>query len=298
MPPFVALESSVFVQGLPVPFGVDTALRMEEIVRAAGAVPRTVGILQGEPVVGLSSIQIRRLAGSASALKVTLANLPVATARGADGGTTVAATLWLAHSAGIEVFATGGIGGVHRGAGSPGMGSFDVSADLDALSALPLIVVCSGPKVVLDLAATREVLETRGVTLVGYGVDEMPAFYCRNSGLPVDVRCDSPEEVVELFEARRRLRMPGAMLVTVPVPRREEIPFDELAPLIDRAVDEARDQGLRAAQVTPFLLARIRETTEGRALTANVALLEQNARIASEIAVALGYRRRCVGDEP
>ncbi len=228
MPAYVAFESTVIAHGLPYPQNVKTALRLETIARTAGAEPRTVGIVDGEVVVGLSESQILHLAQAEAVRKVSLRDLPVAMAQKLDGATTVAATLHLAHHSGIGVMATGGIGGVHRG------GGFDVSADLDALARLPMTVVCAGVKAILDLPATREGLETRGVTVVGYQTDEMPAFYSRSSGLPVDARCDTPEEVAAIIQARRRLELPGAVLVTVPVPEDAALPSKPSNPLSPR----------------------------------------------------------------
>ena len=287
MSALVALESTVIAHGLPYPQNVEAALHLEAVVRTAGAVPRTIGIIAGEVVAGLSEAQIRHLATAPDVRKVSRRDLPVVVARQMDGATTVATTMWIAHRYGIEVFATGGIGGVHRGSGPPGAGSFDVSADLEELAQTPVTVVCAGPKAILDLEATREVLETRGVTVVGYETEEMPAFYSRHSGLPVDVRCDTPEEVAALVLARRRLELPGATLVTVPVPEAEEIPHEEMAPLIKQATDEAHRQNLRSAEVTPFLLSRLSALTGQRTLHTNLALLENNARIAARIALAV-----------
>jgi pseudouridine-5'-phosphate glycosidase len=290
--PLVALESTVIAHGLPYPENLAAALRLEAAVREEGGRPRTVGVIGGEPVVGLSEAQIGRLATRDDVRKVSLRDLPVAVARGLDGATTVAATLHLAHRAGLRVFATGGIGGVHRAAGAapgaaPGAASWDVSADLDALARHPLVVVCAGAKAILDLEATREALETRGVTVVGYGCEAMPAFYSRSSGLPVDARCDTPEEVAALARARDDLGLPTALLVTVPPPAHEALEADEVEPVLAEAVAEAAALGLRSADVTPFLLRRLAELTAGRSLGANLALLEQNARIAARIAVAM-----------
>ena len=285
MPATVALESTVIAHGLPHPQNVEAALRLEEIVRAAGAEPRTVGIIGGRPVAGLTADEIRHLATASDVRKVSLRDLPVVTARGLDGATTVAATMWIAHQAGIGVFATGGIGGVHRAA--PGSASFDISADLDALACVPITVVCAGAKAILDLPATREVLETRGVTVIGYGTDELPAFYSRTSRLPVDVRCDTAGEVAEIVRARRRLSLPGATLVTVPVPEDAALAREAIEPIIKRSLREAEANGLRSDEITPFLLRRIQEITDGNALRANLALLENNTRVAAEIARAL-----------
>ena len=278
---YVAFESTVIAHGLPYPQNVKTALRMETIARSAGAEPRTVGIIGGEVVMGLTESQILHLAQADAVRKVSLRDLPVATAQKLDGATTVAATLHLAHRSGIAVMATGGIGGVHRG------NHFDVSADLDALARLPMTVVCAGIKAILDLPTTREVLETRGVTVVGYQTDEMPAFYSRTSSLPIDTRCDTPEEVAALVQARRRLGLPGAVLVTVPVPAEAALPREAVEPAIAQALDEAESLSLRSAEVTPFLLSRLRDLAGESALRANVALLENNAHVAAQIAWAL-----------
>ena len=279
--PAVALESTVISHGLPYPRNVELALEMEAIVREHGGTPRTVGVIQGELVAGLSREQIEHLATSPRVRKVSRRDLPVVVARRLDGGTTVATTMWIAHRAGIQVFATGGIGGVHRGGGQ------DVSADLQELAQTPVVVVCAGAKAILDLPATLEYLETFGVTVVSYGTDEFPAFYSRSSGLPGDVRCDRPEEVAAIWQAKQELGLPGGLLVAVPVPEEAEIPQAEMEPVIQQAVAEAEARGLRSAQVTPFLLARIAELTGERSLRANLALLKNNARVATQIALAI-----------
>ncbi len=285
----MALETTVIAHGLPRPWNVEQALRLEEAIREEGAAPRTIGILGGRVVVGLDPAQIRHLGSGEAVLKVSTRDLPVVVARGLDGATTVAATIRLAHAAGIEVFATGGIGGVHRAVG--GTASFDVSADLEELARTPLVTVCSGAKAILDLAATREALETRGITVAGYGTDAFPAFFSPDSDLPVDVRCDSPEEVAELVWAQRRLELPSALLVVVPVPAHAAIPREEVEPLIERAVAEAAAGGIRSADLTPFLLSRVAELTGERTLRANLELLERNARVAAHIARAIVARR-------
>jgi pseudouridine-5'-phosphate glycosidase len=284
MPPPVALESTVIAHGLPAPANLETARRLESIVRDEGATPRTVGIVDGAETVGLNDAQLRRLATADDVRKVSLRDLPVVTAGSEDGATTVAATMHLAHRAGIAVLATGGIGGVHRGAdGAP---TADVSADLEALRRLPMIVVCSGPKIVLALDATRERLETDGVTVVGYRTDTMPAFYSRSSGRPVDVRCDTPDAVATVAAARDRLDLPSAVLVTVPPPEDVALPRSELAPILEQALAEAARKGLRSDAVTPFLLRRLRAEGGDRVVTANRALLRRNARVAARIAAA------------
>ncbi len=283
----VALESTVFCHGLPAPTNLEVAFALERIVRKAGAEPRTIGIVDGEPIAGLTEEQIRMLASDAQVQKVSLRDLPVVVARRRNGATTVATTMWIAHRSGIRVFSTGGIGGVHRTISPSTAGTFDISADLEALATLPMVVVCSGAKSILDLPATREVLETKGVTVVGYQTDEMPAFFSPTSGLPVDARCDTPADVADVARARRELGLPGAVLVTVPVPKEAGIPNAELEPVIETALRDAEKKRLQHAEVTPFLLARVSQLTGQRSLRANVALLENNARIAAEIAVAL-----------
>lgn len=285
MTPTVALESTVISHGLPYPRNVQLAQEMEAIIRARGAHPRTVGVIAGEFIAGLSAAQIEHLATAQPVRKVSRRDLPIVAARGEDGATTVATTMWIAARAGIEVFATGGIGGIHR---HPGAGvSSDVSADLQELAQTPVIVVCAGAKAILDLPATLEYLETYGVTVIGYESDDFPAFYSRSSGLPVDVRCDAPGEVAAIWRAKRKLGLPGGLLVTVPVPAEDEIPADEIEPAIGQAVGEAEARGLRSAEVTPFLLSRIAELTGERSLNANLALLKNNAGVAAAIAVAL-----------
>ena len=291
----MALETTVIAHGLPHPWNVEQALRLEEAIREEGAAPRTIGVLGGRVVVGLDPAQIRHLGSGHAVLKVSTRDLPVVVARGLDGATTVAATIRLAHAAGIDVFATGGIGGVHRAVG--GTASFDVSADLEELARTPLVTVCSGAKAILDLPATREALETHGITVAGYGTAAFPAFFSPDSGLPVDVRCDTPEEVAELVAAQRRLGLPSALLVVVPVPAHAALPREEVEPLIERAVAEAEAEGLRSAELTPFLLSRVAELTGERTLRANLELLERNARVAARIARAIAARR-AAGGEP
>ncbi len=277
----VALESTVIAHGLPRPANLETAQRLEQIVRAAGAVPATVGILAGKLKVGLGAEEVQRLAEEDNIRKVSTRDLPIAVAEGWDGATTVATTSWIAHRAGIKVFATGGTGGVHRGA-LP-----DVSADLPELARTPIVVVCSGAKIVLDLPATREWLETHGVTVVGYQCDEFPAFYSRRSGLPVDTRANSPAQVAALFQAQRGLGIDSALLVTVPVPEDFEVPQAQLQTVLDQALESAERNGIGGRELTPFLLSQMARRSHGSTLRANIALLENNARVAAEIAVAL-----------
>jgi pseudouridylate synthase len=279
--PIVALESTVIAHGLPRPQNIETAARLEQIVRDEGATPATIAVLEGEFCVGLTTEQIEAIANSDNIRKLSTKDLAIAVAERWNGATTVASTMWIAHRAGIKVFATGGIGGVHRGS-LP-----DVSADLPELARTPMIVVCSGAKIVLDLPATREWLETNSVTVVGYQCDEMPAFYSRRSGLPLDVRCDSPGEVMNIFQAQRELGIESALLVTVPVPVEAEVDAALLRQVLDDALRQAAELKITGRDVTPFLLARMSEQSEGATLQANIALLENNARVAAQIARAL-----------
>jgi pseudouridine-5'-phosphate glycosidase len=277
----VALESTVIAHGLPRPQNLATAERLEQIVREAGSVPATIAVLDGRLSIGLTSEQLRFLAESDGIQKVSIRDLPIAVAQKWNGATTVASTSWIAGRARISVFATGGIGGVHRGS-LP-----DVSGDLPALAATSIVVVCSGAKIILDLPATREWLETYGVTVVGYGCDELPGFYSRRSGLPVDVRADSPAAVAEIFRAQQSLGIERALLVTVPVPEEFEIPLEQLEPAIAAALAQAASEGVAGRELTPFLLSRLAQASTGATLNANIALLENNARVAAQIARAL-----------
>lgn len=279
--PVVALESTVIAHGLPWPQNLETAGRLEEIVREGGAVPATVAVLTGEQRVGLERSDLEFLAHNPEIRKLSVRDLAIAMARHWNGATTVASTIWIAHRAGIKVFATGGIGGVHRGS-LP-----DVSADLTELARTPMIVLCSGAKIVLDLPATREWLETNSITVAGYECDEMPAFYSRESGLPIDVRCDSPEEVVEIYRAQNELGLNSALLVTVPVPREAEVQAKLLNRALADSLDQAEREKIGGRDLTPFLLAQMSARSDGATLRANIALLENNARVAAQIACAL-----------
>lgn len=278
--PVVALESTVIAHGLPRPQNIETAQRLEQLVRQQGAIPATIAVLDGKLCVGLNQHQLEQIANAEDIKKLSTRDLPIAIARKWKGATTVASTMWIAHRAGIQVFATGGIGGVHRGS-LP-----DISADLPQLAQTPMIVVCSGAKIVLDLPATREWLETHSVTVVGYQCDEMPAFYSQKSGLPIDARCDSPDAVLELFRSLRELGLPSALLVTVPVPIEAEVESSILNNVLEDALAEAKRQKITDRGVTPFLLARMSEASGGTTLRANIALLENNARVAGRIAKA------------
>ncbi len=278
--PLVALESALISHGLPYPKNLETAQAMEEIVREGGATPVTIGIIGGRPKVGLSRGEVERLGRGSGVRKVSLRDLPAAVARGWDGGTTVSATLYLAHKAGIRVLTTGGIGGVHRGKG------WDLSADLLALAQTPLVVICSGAKAILDLPATLEWLETSGVPIIGYGTGEFPAFYSRSSGLPLEQRVDTPQEVAEMARARDELGLSTAILVTVPLPEEDEVPSTLVEEALAKALEMAAES-VRGAALTPFLLARMNELTRGATLRANIALLKNNARVAAGVAQAL-----------
>jgi pseudouridine-5'-phosphate glycosidase len=277
----VALESTVIAHGLPYPTNLETAREMEAIVRRHDAVPATIAVLDGKIRVGLVDADLEHLATAKGIRKASRRDLPVVVARQEDGATTVAATATIAAWAGIQVFATGGIGGVHRNA------PFDISNDLPTLASVPVAIVCSGAKSILDLRATLEWLETAGVPVIGYATDEFPAFYLRHSGLPVDVSVETPEEAAAIVDAGRRLGLPGGTLIAVPVPAAAELPAKRLELAIASALAEAEARGIEGSASTPFLLRWIGRETGGDSLKANVALLENNAAVAAQIAVAL-----------
>ena len=280
----VALESTVIAHGLPAPHNLELARACEAIVQEQTAEPATIGIVAGRTVIGLDEAQLSEMASRDDVAKVNLSNLAQVLTEQKWGATTVAASLCLAQRAGLRVFATGGIGGVHRGAGE----SFDISADLTALSRFPLITVCAGAKAILDLPKTMEALETLGVPVVGYQTDELPAFYSRASGIQLDLRADNPAQVAMLARTHWELGNTGAILVVNPVPQADEIPVPEIADAIEQALAAAQSQNISGKAVTPFLLRRIAEQTQGRSLQANLALLKNNARLAAEIACELG----------
>lgn len=280
--PIVALESTVISHGLPWPDNAQLARRMEAVVRAGGATPATTAILRGQITLGLTDHQIDHLARASGILKVSRKDYALALAQKRDGATTVAATMLAAHWAGIKVFATGGIGGVHRGHAT------DISADLPELAQTPVIVVCAGAKAILDLPATLEWLETHGVPVIGYQTDEFPAFYSRESGLKLEARADSPAEVAAIAQTLwAEVGSPSGLLLCVPCPTEAAQPAAEMERAIALALQEADAQNVRGKAVTPFLLTRVSELTHGESKTANLALLENNARVAAEIAVAL-----------
>lgn len=282
----VALESTVITHGLPYPENMETATLMEAAVRETGAVPATIAVIRGKLKVGLDPADLEYLATRPmdQVRKCSRRDLALALARGEDGATTVAGTMIVANLAGIELFATGGIGGVHRGH------PFDISADLTELGRTPVTVVSSGAKSILDLPHTREVLETNGVPVIGYGTDEMPAFFSRTSGLPVDVRLDSPAEVATIIRSRRSLPLESGILVTVPVPAADEFDPEAAEAAINQATREADQAGIHGPAATPWLLRRVSELTGGRSLKANVALLQNNCQVAGQIAQALAYQ--------
>ena len=279
----VALESTIITHGMPWPQNRDTARLVEQDIRDAGAVPATIAILDGLIHIGLDAPTLDRLAQAQDVMKLSRADLAVCLATGRMGATTVAATMICAHLAGIAVFATGGIGGVHRGAED----SFDISADLQELAKTPVTVVAAGAKAILDIPKTLEVLETLGVPVITYGQDALPAFWSRDSGLPAPLRLDRPAQIAQSHRMRAALGLAGGQLVTNPIPADAEIPRAEIMPVIEEALAAAKAQGISAKQVTPFLLARIFEQTQGRSLTANIALVRSNAHLGAQIAMEL-----------
>ncbi|HOD99546.1 MAG TPA: pseudouridine-5'-phosphate glycosidase [Kiritimatiellia bacterium] len=279
--PVVALESTLITHGLPHPINLEVAQAMEQAVRDNGATPATIAVLRGQITVGLTSEQLTYLAQATNVRKCSRRDFPIVLAQKGDGATTVAGTMIVAHLAGIKVFATGGIGGVHRGH------PVDVSADLLELAQTPVAVVCAGAKAILDLPLTLEVLETHGVPVVGYGCAEFPAFYSRSSGLPLDVRCDTVEEIAAMIRAREQLGFRTGMLITNPIPAADELPAEIAEAAIQQALQEADAQGIRGKETTPFLLARVSELTGDRSRAANIALLKNNARVAAQIAKAI-----------
>ena len=279
--PVVALESTVIAHGLPYPQNIETARSLEKNVREGGAVPATIAVFDGEFYVGLNANQIERLATEKNIRKISRRDLPVAVGMKLNCATTVATTAFIAHRAGIKVFSTGGIGGVHRGF------DWDVSADLPELAQTPITIVCSGAKIVLDLPATREWLETHGITILGWQCDELPAFYSSKSGLFVDERIENAKDAAAVIRARDDLELPGAILLTVPVPREFEIEAAELENILAEALKLAAENDIRGKETTPFLLSQMSERSAGKTLAANIALLENNARVAAEVAVSL-----------
>ena len=282
--PVVALESTIISHGMPYPKNVETALLVEKTIRDNGAVPATIAIIGGRLKAGLSPEEIEYLGKSGRKVaKVSRRDLAAIVARGADGATTVTTTMIIAHMAGIRVFATGGIGGVHRGAET----TMDISADLEELANTPVMVVCAGAKSILDLGLTLEYLETKGVPVIGYGTDELPAFYTRRSGFGVDYRVDTPAQLAAMFKAQQELGMKGGMLVTNPIPEQYAMDKEVIDAAIDQAVRESREKGIHGKETTPFLLARVVELTGGDSLESNIQLVLNNAVVASRTASEL-----------
>lgn len=282
--PVVALESTIISHGMPYPQNVETALQVEQIIRDNGAVPATIAILGGRLKAGLSQEEIEYLGKKGQEVtKASRRDLAVLVARKADGATTVTTTMMIAHMAGIQIFATGGIGGVHRGAET----TMDISADLEELAHTPVMVVCAGAKSILDLGLTLEYLETHGVPVIGYGTKELPAFYTRHSGFEVDYQMDSPAELAEAFRVSRELGLGGGMLVTNPIPQEFSMDPAVINQAIDEAIAQANGQGIHGKATTPFLLAKVKELTGGDSLDSNIRLVFNNARLAARTAAAL-----------
>ena len=282
--PVVALESTIISHGMPYPQNVETALKVEQTIRENGAVPATIAIIGGQLKAGCTPEEIEYLGKKGQAvIKASRRDLPVLIARKADGATTVTTTMIIAAMAGIRVFATGGIGGVHRGAQQ----TFDISADLEELAQTPVMVVCAGAKSILDLGLTLEYLETKGVPVIGYGTEELPAFYTRHSGFKVDYRIDTPEELAAAFKAKMDCGLKGGMLVTNPIPEEFSMPKEVIDKTIDQALREMDEAGIHGKQCTPFLLAKVKDLTGGESLASNIQLVLNNARLAAKTAKAL-----------
>ena len=279
--PLVALESTVITHGLPQPTNYEIALAMENEVIKENATPATICLINGIIHVGIDNTELKTLAQTTNSVKVSRKDIAYAVSYGLNGGTTVSGTMTIAHAAGIKVFATGGIGGVHRG------NTFDISADLPTLARIPMIVVCSGAKAILNIPATRENLETNGVPVLGYKTNELPAFYSINSGIKVDRQVNNEEEIVSIALNHWKLGLPSAMLVTVPPPSDLEIPATQIAKQIEKALEEADKNNINGAAITPYLLQKVNEKTKGKSMRVNIALLKNNARIAAKIATAL-----------
>ena len=280
----VALESTIISHGMPYPQNVETALRVEEEVRKNGAVPATIAIIDGIPTVGCNRDEIEKLGKAGlTVTKVSRRDIPIVIAKGLNGASTVASTMILAEKAGVKIFATGGIGGVHRGAEK----TMDISADLDELSKTNVTVVCAGAKSILDLNLTMEYLETKGVAVIGYGTDELPAFFTRESGIKVGYRMDTPKEIAESMKAKEDMGLEGGMLVTNPIPEEYSMDVEVIGEAIDKAVKEAEEKGVKGKDITPFLLDKIQKITGGNSLASNIQLVLNNARLASQIAVEL-----------
>ncbi|MFL0267486.1 pseudouridine-5'-phosphate glycosidase [Candidatus Clostridium radicumherbarum] len=281
--PVVALESTIISHGMPYPKNVETALETERIVRENGSIPATIAILKGRLKVGLTREEIEYLGKGKEVIKTSRRDIPFIIAKGADGATTVASTMIIAALAGVKVFVTGGIGGVHRGAQE----TFDISADLQELAHTNVAVVCAGAKSILDIGLTLEYLETNGVPVVGFGTEEMPAFYTRKSGFGVDYKVDSPEEVAAAIKTKWDLGLNGGMIIANPIPEKDQMDYDTINNAIESALKEAKEKGIKGKETTPFLLAKVKEITGGDSLESNIQLVYNNARVGSKIAVEL-----------
>lgn len=279
--PVVALESTIISHGMPYPKNVETALKVEEVIRSYGVVPATIGIIDGEPIIGMTPEEIEQFGKRAGVLKVSRRDLPVVYAKKLWGATTVATTMILANQAGIEVFVTGGIGGVHRGATE----TMDISADLQELAKTNVTVVCAGAKAILDLPLTLEYLETMGVPVLGYKTEELPAFYNSHSGLKVDYKVDSAKEVAEIIKAKRDNKLQGGILLTNPIPTQYEMKKEIIDKAIEDALNEMNEKGIKGKECTPFLLAKIASITGGDSLESNIKLVLNNAAVGSQIAI-------------
>jgi len=284
--PVVALESTVITHGLPRPQNLQLARAMEATVSAQQAVPATIALLDGKIRIGLAGDELEQLANAESPHKISIRDLSAAAAKGWAGGTTVAGTMFAAQKADIKIFATGGIGGAHRG------NAFDISADMSALGSIPIVVVCAGAKAILDLPATREMLETMGVPVIGYRTDDFPAFYSTSSGLPVDVNAGTPQEIAAIAKAHWAFGLPAAILVVNPPPPEAALPNEEVEQAIQKALENARAEGVSGAATTPYLLSQMKDLTGGKSLETNLALLQSNARLAAQIAQTLYTDRR------
>lgn len=281
--PVIALESTIIAHGMPYPRNVETAIEVEDIIRREGVMPATIAIIDGRIKVGLTKEEIEYLGTADNVLKVSRRDFPLVIAKKMNGATTVAGTMIAAHMAGIKMFVTGGIGGVHRGAGE----SFDISADLEELKMTDVAVVCAGVKSILDIGATLEYLETAGVPVVTYGANQFPAFYSRQSGFPAECRLDDPKDIAALMNAKEELGLRGGMLVACPIPQEDEIPFEKMDAVIQEALKECEEQGVKGKRITPFLLSRVKDLTEGHSLEANIKLVYNNASVGAKIAKEL-----------
>lgn len=279
--PVIALESTIISHGMPYPKNVETALAVEDVIRQNGAMPATIGIIEGRIKIGLTREEVEYMATAKEVLKVSRRDFPLVISQKKDGATTVAGTMIAANMAGIKLFVTGGIGGVHRGAGE----SFDISADLEELKMTDVTVICAGVKSILDISGTLEYLETAGVPVITYGSDQFPAFYSRYSGFPAECRMDDPAAIAALINAKADLGLKGGVLVANPLPEDKEIPFEEIDVVIQQALKECAEQNITGKRITPFLLGRVKDLTEGRSLEANIELVLNNALVGAKIAV-------------